>query len=83
MIKVYTIGQDTLHVDYTGDGSRTATLHRTGRLIIVGSGAGLLDRVFVDATYTELAPAANRIVRDLARLGLYLDPAQAEIVFGF
>lgn len=83
MIKVSTIGQDTLHVDYTGDGSRTATLHRTGRLIIAGYGAGLLDRVIVDATYTELNAGINRIIRDLGKLGLFLDPAQTEIVFGF
>lgn len=83
MIKVSTIGQDTLHVDYTGDGSRTATLHRTGRLIIAGYGAGLLDRVMVDVTYPEINDGVNRIIRDLGKLGLYLDAAQTDVVFGF
>ena len=83
MIKVSTIGQDTLHVDYTGDGSRTATIHRTGRVIIAGHGAGLLDRVILDHTFTELNDGINRVLRDMRKLGLFLDPAQTKTVFGF
>lgn len=83
MIKVSTIGQDTLHIDYTGDGSRTATIHRTGRVIIAGYGAGLLDRVILDHTFTELNEGISRVLRDMHKLGLYLDTAQTDVVFGF
>lgn len=83
MIEVRNIGQDTLHIDYTGDGSRTATIHRTGRVIIAGYGAGLLDKVILDYTFTELNDGINRVLRDMRKLGLFLDAAQTETVFGF
>lgn len=83
MIKVSTIDRDTLHVDYTGDGSRTATIHRTGRVIIAGYGAGLLDKVILDETFEDTATGINRVLRDMRKLGLYLNPAQTDVVFGF
>lgn len=83
MTQVHLIDKDTLYVDYAGDGSRTATLHRTGRLIIAGYGSGILDRVVVDTTYNDLNKGIIRIVRDMARFGYFLDATQTEIVFGF
>ena len=83
MTKVYTIGQDTIQIDYTGDGSRTATIHRTGRVIIAGYGAGLLDKVILDVTYPEMNDGINRVLRDMRGLGVALDPAQTNTVFQF